>query len=114
MQPASDMFLGWSRGPKRHFFIRQLRDLKLSVMVETFGRAEMDIYAGWCGRALAISHARSGNAAMLSGYLGKSDAFDRALAAFSKAYADQNEKDHAALARAIRRGTVKAVIDEEC
>ena len=50
---------------------------------------------------------------MLSGYMGKSDAFDRALAAFSKAYADQNEKDHAALARAIRKGTVKAVFEEE-
>jgi uncharacterized protein (DUF2252 family) len=113
MQPASDMFLGWSRGPKRDFFIRQLRDMKLSVMVETFGPAEMDIYAGCCGRALALSHARSGNAAMLSGYMGKSDAFDQAIAAFSAAYADQNEKDHDALARAIRKGTVAAVIEEE-
>ena len=74
MQPASDMFLGWSQGPKRDFFIRQLRDMKISVAVETFGQAEMDIYADWCGRALALSHARSGNSAMLSGYMGKSDA----------------------------------------
>ena len=87
--------------------------MKLSLMVETFGPAEMDIYAGWCGRALALSHARSGNAAMLSGYMGKSDAFDQAIAAFSAAYADQNEKDHDALARAIRKGTVAAVIEEE-
>jgi uncharacterized protein (DUF2252 family) len=113
MQPASDMFLGWSRGPKRDFFIRQLRDMKLSVMVETFGQAEMDIYATWCGKALALSHARSGNSAMISGYLGKRDAFDRAIAAFSKAYADQNEKDHAALARAVKKGTVEAVFEEE-
>ena len=113
MQPASDMFLGWSQGPKRHFFIRQLRDMKLSLMVETFGQAEMDIYAGWCGRALALSHARSGNSAMLSGYMGKSDVFDRAIAAFSVAYADQNEKDHAALDRAVRKGKVKAVFEEE-
>ena len=113
MQPASDIFLGWSQGPKRHFFLRQLRDMKLSVMVETFGRAEMDIYAGWCARALALSHARSGNSAMLSGYMGKSDAFDRAIAAFSVAYADQNEKDHAALDRAVRKGKVKAVFEEE-
>jgi hypothetical protein len=113
MQPSSDMLLGWSRGPKRDFFIRQLRDMKIGPIVETFGRAEMEIYAAWCGRALALSHARSGNAAMISGYLGKSDAFDRAMAAFSKAYADQNEKDHAALARAVRKGTVKAVFEEE-
>jgi uncharacterized protein (DUF2252 family) len=113
MQPASDMLLGWSQGPKRHFFIRQLRDMKISPMVETFGQAEMDIYAVWCGRALALSHARSGNSAMLSGYMGKSDAMDRALAAFSTAYADQNEKDHAALARAIRTGKVAAITEED-
>ena len=113
MQPASDMFLGWSRGPKRDFFIRQLRDMKISPMVETFGPVEMDIFAGWCGKALALSHARSGNSGMISGYMGKSDVFDKALAAFAKAYADQNEKDHAALARAIRKGTVKAVFEEE-
>ena len=113
MQPASDIFLGWSEGPKRHFFIRQLRDMKLSVMVETFGRAEMEIYAGWCGRALALSHARSGSAAIIRGYLGKSDVVDRAIAAFSMAYADQNERDHAALDRAVRTGKVPAVFEEE-
>ena len=113
MQPASDMFLGWSRGPKRDYFIRQLRDMKISVMVETFGPAEMDIYAGWCGRALALSHARSGSSAMISGYMGKSDAIDKAIAAFSKAYANQNEQDHAALNRAVRKGKVKAVFEEE-
>jgi hypothetical protein len=113
MQPASDIFLGWSHGPKRHFFIRQLRDMKLSVMVETFGAFEMNFYAGWCGRALALSHARSGNSAMLSGYMGKSDVFDKAIAAFSMAYADQNEKDHAALKRAIRTGKVKAAYDND-
>ncbi len=112
MQPASDIFLGWSRGRTRDFFMRQLRDMKISVMVETFGQTEMDIYAGWCGRALALSHARSGNAAMLSGYMGKSDAFDLAIAAFSLAYADQNERDHAALASAVRQGTVQAVVEE--
>ena len=98
--------------PRRHFFIRQLRDIKISVRVETFGAAEMDLYATWCGRALALSHARSGNSAMLSGYMGKSDAFDQAIAAFSMAYADQNEKDHAALDRAVRKGKVKAVFEE--
>jgi uncharacterized protein (DUF2252 family) len=113
MQPASDMFLGWSRGPKRDFFVRQLRDMKVSAMVETFGRAEMLIYAGWCGRALALSHARSGSPVVLSGYMGKSDAFDKAIASFSFAYADQNEKDHDALMSAIKAGKVEARFEEE-
>jgi uncharacterized protein (DUF2252 family) len=113
MQPASDMFLGWSEGPKRHFFIRQLRDMKLSVVVEAFGPSEMAIYAAWCGKALALSHARSGSAAMISGYLGKGDAFDRAIGAFSLAYADQNERDHAALDRAVKTGKVPAVFEED-
>jgi hypothetical protein len=107
------MFLGWSKGPQRHFFVRQLRDIKISVRVETFGRSEMDLYATWCGRALALSHARSGSSAMLSGYMGRSDAFDKAIAAFAMAYADQNEKDHAAVVRAARRGTLEAVVEEE-
>jgi uncharacterized protein (DUF2252 family) len=88
MQPSSDMFLGWTHGPKRHFFVRQLRDIKISIRVETFGAHEMDLYATWCGRALALSHARSGLSATLSGYMGKSDAFERAIADFSMAYAD--------------------------
>jgi hypothetical protein len=113
MQPSSDMFLGWSRGPSRDFFVRQLRDMKLGPMVEIFGQAEMDFFATWCGKALALAHARSGNSAMISGYLGKSDVMDRALAAFARAYADQNEKDHAALSRAVRKGTVEAVFEED-
>ena len=112
MQPASDMFLGWTQGPKRHFFIRQLRDIKISIRVEAFGRAELDLYATWCGRALALSHARCGRPAMLSGYMGKSDVFDRGIAAFAIAYADQNEKDHAALDRAVRKGKLNAVFEE--
>jgi uncharacterized protein (DUF2252 family) len=113
MQPASDMFLGWMQGPKRHFFLRQLRDTKIGVRVETFRRVEMDLYAKWCGRALALSHSRSGSAATLSGYMGKSDTFDQAIAAFSMAYADQNEKDHTALERAIVTGKVKAVFEDQ-
>jgi hypothetical protein len=87
--------------------------MKLGPMVETFGPTEMNLFAGFCGRALALAHARSGNSAALSGYMGKSDALDQALAAFSVAYADQNEKDHAALGRAIRAGKVKAVFEAE-
>ncbi len=75
-------------------------------------RSEMKVYAEWCGRALALSHARSGLAAALSRYMGKSDTFDEAIATFAVAYADQNEKDHAALVRAIRSGKVKAAAEE--
>jgi uncharacterized protein (DUF2252 family) len=113
MQPSSDVFLGWSYGPERHFFMRQLRDIKISVMVETFGAEEMNMYAGWCGKALALSHARSGNSIMLSGYMGMSDVFDNAIADFSMLYADQNESDHAALDKAIKQGKVQAEIEEQ-
>ncbi len=113
MQPASDMFLGWTQGELgRHYFIRQLRDVKISIPVETFGASEMQQYARWCGRALALSHARSGQSAMLSGYMGKGPVFDEAIAAFAISYADQNEKDHAALDRAVRDGKVKAVFED--
>ena len=112
LQPASDIFLGWTSGPRRDFFVRQLRDIKISVRVETFGRMEMDVYATWCGRALALSHARAGIPAVLSGYMGKSDTFDQAIASFAMAYANQNERDHAALARAVKQGKVKAQFED--
>jgi len=113
MQPYSDRFLGWTRSEfGRHYFIRQLRDIKISVAVELFDATTMEVFAKWCGQALALAHARGGDAALLSGYLGKSDAFDRALAAFSLAYADQNEKDHAVLAKAVRARKVKAVVEK--
>jgi uncharacterized protein (DUF2252 family) len=113
MQPASDIFLGWAEGGQgRHFYVRQLRDIKIKLAVETFEAARMIVFAECCGYSLALSHARSGNPAMISGYLGKRDTFDEALAAFSVAYADQNEKDHAVLKRAIRDGKVEAVIEK--
>jgi hypothetical protein len=113
MQPASDIFLGWTEGKLgRHFYVRQLRDVKIKFAVETFGTAEMTLFAQWCGWTLALSHARSGDPAVISGYLGKSDAFDKAIAAFSVAYADQNEKDHAVLKRAIQDGKIEAVVEE--
>jgi len=95
-----------------YFALAALRDIKISIRVETFGATEMDLYATWCGRALALSHARSGASTMLSGYMGKSDAFDKVIADFSVAYADQNERDHAALDRAVRQGEVQAVLEE--
>jgi uncharacterized protein (DUF2252 family) len=113
MQPASDVFLGWTEGRLgQHYYVRQLRDVKIKFAVETFGTAEMTLFAQWCGTSLALSHARSGDAAVISGYLGKSGIFDEGIAAFSIAYADQNEKDHAALKRAIRDGKVEAVFEE--
>jgi uncharacterized protein (DUF2252 family) len=112
MQPASDIFLGWLEGGRgRHYYVRQLRDVKIKMAVETFQTAEMTLFAQWCGYSLALSHARSGEAAAISGYLGKSDIFDKAIATFSIAYADQNERDHAALKRAIRDGRVEAVVE---
>ncbi|HET9157397.1 MAG TPA: DUF2252 domain-containing protein [Myxococcaceae bacterium] len=112
MQPASDIFLGWTSGPRRDYFVRQLRDIKISIRVETFGRMEMQVYATWCGRALALSHARAGQPLVLAGYMGKSDTFDQAVASFAMAYAVQNERDHAALARAVKQGKVKAQFEE--
>lgn len=111
MQSHSDILLGWTTGEmdSRHYFVRQLRDIKISARVEIFSPAVMNIYAGWCGWALALSHARSGDSAMISGYLGKSDTFDKAIAAFSVSYADQNEQDHASIIRAIRDGKLEAV-----
>jgi uncharacterized protein (DUF2252 family) len=113
MQPFSDSFLGWTvvQGG-RHLFFRQLRDIKISIKVETFGKSEMVSYADWCGQALALSHARSGDAAMLGGYMGSTDTFDKAIAEFSIAYADQNEKDHASFKKAIKSGRIEAEFEE--
>lgn len=113
MQPSSDIFLGWCEGTAgRHFYVRQLRDVKIKAAVEAFGKAEMTVFADWCGQSLALSHARSGDPSVISGYLGKSDVFDEALAAFSVAYADQTEADHALLKRAIHDGKIKAQFEE--
>jgi uncharacterized protein (DUF2252 family) len=111
MQAASDIFLGWATGAgagKRHFFLRQLSDAKIKPVTEIMKEANLKNYARLCGMALARAHARSGDAAVLTGYMGKSTAFEDALADFSVAYADQNERDHAALLTAIRSGRVEA------
>jgi uncharacterized protein (DUF2252 family) len=113
IQPASDLLLGWATGPDgRQYYVRQLKDAKIKFPVESFGKAEMTLFAWWCGRSLAMSHARSGDPALISGYLGKGDAMDRALASFAVAYADQTEGDHAALVRAIRAGKLQALVEE--
>ncbi len=113
MQPVSDVFLGWTKGRLgRHLYIRQLRDIKIKLRVETFGKTEMLVDARWCGHTLALSHARSGDPALISGYLGKSDTFDKAIEAFSVAYADQNDHDYEALRSAISSGKLEAVMEE--
>jgi uncharacterized protein (DUF2252 family) len=114
MQSASDLFLGWTVGPRgRHFYIRQLKDMKIKMLVEAFSRSAMMQYAGLCGWALARAHARSGEPAAISGYLGKSDKFDQAIADFSIAYADQSALDHRLLLKAVREGRLKVVREGE-
>jgi hypothetical protein len=109
MQSASDIFLGWTFGKeRRHFYIRQLRDMKMKALVEVFNPTTMLDYATLCGWTLARAHAKSGDPAMIAGYLGKSDVFDRAIASFSEQYADQAERDHAAFMQAIRQGRIQA------
>jgi uncharacterized protein (DUF2252 family) len=112
MQPASDIFLGWTEGRfGRHFYIRQLKDMKLAPLVEVFSSSWMVQYADFCGWALARAHARVGVPAQISGYLGKSDAFDTAIADFANAYADQSELDHDILKKAVRSGRVEVVME---
>jgi uncharacterized protein (DUF2252 family) len=110
MQAASDIFLGWMTGPAgRHFYWRQLRDMKGSVVVENLTPANLALYGGLCGWALARGHARaSGNAIEIAAYLGTNDRFDQAIASFAEAYANQTERDHRALLDAIKSGRLTA------
>jgi hypothetical protein len=108
MQASSDIFLGWSsRTGDFHYYWRQLRDWKYSFDVSNFRKDEFLRYADACGRALARSHARSGDPVVIAGYLGKSDTFDEALVEFASAYADQNDRDYAAFVDAIERGELE-------
>jgi uncharacterized protein (DUF2252 family) len=113
MQAASDIFLGWDRltgidGQTRDFYIRQLRDWKGSADVDTMSSSVMTLYARICAATLARAHARSGDRIAIASYLGNSDVFDRAIADFSSAYADQNERDYQTLAQAVDSGRVVA------
>jgi uncharacterized protein (DUF2252 family) len=113
MQSASDMFLGWYTGYEgRQFYVRQLADAKIKPVIEIMKPQNLLSYATVCGWALARAHARSGDAAVLTGYLGSSPAFEEAIVAFSETYADQNERDHAALVAAVRAGKVEARLVE--
>jgi uncharacterized protein (DUF2252 family) len=106
MQAASDMFLGWTEQLGRHFYVRQLRDIKIEPLVEIFDSGALADYGEWCGWALARAHAKSGDAATISGYLGNSSRFDDAVSNFAVAYADQNDRDYQALLKAIRAGKI--------
>ncbi len=116
MQAVSDIFLGWNRmqdlqGVSRDFYFRQLRDGKGSANIDVMDPSAMDVYAKACGWTLARAHARSGDSIALAAYLGTSDAFDKAIVSFSEDYADQNDRDHAALVAAIANGRVDARTD---
>ena len=114
MQASSDVMLGWVRssgfvdGVSRDFYIRQLWDGKGSAVVEAMEPPVMAAYGRLCGWTLARAHARSGDALAIATYLGKGESFDRAIAAFSDAYAGQNERDYAALRDALDAGRVSA------
>jgi uncharacterized protein (DUF2252 family) len=113
MQAASDIFLGWCPavgfdGHQRDFYVRQLWDWKRSVEIERLTSHGLERYAQMCGWTLARAHARSGDRIAIAAYLGGGDAFERAIAEFSERYADQSERDHAALVAAIESGRVAA------
>ena len=106
MQAASDIFLGWTSSESIDCYIRQLRDMKETPSVEHLLEGDFIQYAGLCGWTLARAHARSGDPAQISGYLGTNDQFDRAVAAFAQTYVDQTERDHAELVASARAGRV--------
>lgn len=110
MQAASDMFLGWLTGPRkphRHFFIRQLRDVKIGANTALWNKDDFKVMAEIVGEIVARAHARSGDVAILRGYLGKDDEFDEAITAYATAYAKQTERDHAQFLKACRSGRLK-------
>jgi uncharacterized protein (DUF2252 family) len=116
MQAESDIFLGWTRatGPDkvdRDFYVRQLKDWKFSFPIELMVPAGMTVYARLCGWTLARAHARSGDRAALAAYLGSSPTFDQAIADFAETYADQNERDYAALQTAVKDGRAEATTE---
>jgi uncharacterized protein (DUF2252 family) len=110
MQAASDIYLGWTKGPemRRHFYWRQLRDMKGSVDVEAMLPFGLTYYARICGWTLARAHARSGDPIAIAAYLGGSDAFDKSITDFAERYADQNEQDYTEFVNAVRSGRLEA------
>jgi uncharacterized protein (DUF2252 family) len=112
MQAASDLFLGWTRGNDGNdYYLRQLRDMKISPIIESFDAGDLRAFGRVCGWALARAHARSGDAALIAGYMGASEVFDDAIADFAVEYADQTLKDHRSFVRAVRQGRIKADLE---
>ena len=112
MQSASDLFLGWATGINgRDFYVRQLRDMKTSAIIEDFDAGDLRAYGRVCAWALARAHARSGDAGLISGYVGSSATFDDAIVEFAVEYADQAQRDHRAFVKAVRQGRIKALIE---
>ena len=112
LQAASDIYLGWARGQidtSRHYYWRQLRDMKGSADVEAMSPIGLTFYAGICGWTLARAHARSGDPIAIAEYLDEDDQFDRSITDFSRRYADQNERDYEAFAEAVRSGRLAAL-----
>jgi predicted alpha/beta hydrolase len=111
MQAASDIYLGWTKGVdvRRHFYWRQLRDMKGSAVVETMIPVGLTYYARICGWTLARAHARSGDPVAIAEYLGTGDAFDTSITDFSQRYADQNERDYQEFVNAVQSGRLEAV-----
>jgi len=108
MQSASDLLLGWTTGKdKIHYYMRQLRDMKFSLDISIMKPIQLSRYAEVCGWTLARAHARSGDASMIYGYMGKTDTFDRAIGTFARLYADQAEKDYEMFLNAIKSGDIK-------
>lgn len=114
MQSSSDIFLGWTSGKTgRHYYVRQLRNAKIKFEIDRFDAAHMIQFAEYCGATLARAHARTGEPATISGYLGKSDIFDRSIADFSIAYADQAERDYESFVQAIHKGRLEASAEKK-
>jgi uncharacterized protein (DUF2252 family) len=117
MQASSDIFLGWQRNESgldnrpRDFYVRQLRDWKLSLDIESMVPRGMRLYGELCGWTLARAHARSGDRVAIAAYLGGSDTFDEAITRFAATYADQNDRDHEALLAAVASGRIPAESD---
>ena len=116
-QAAADPFLGWTSGIAshgaglKHYYVRQLRDMKGSMSVPLMDPLQLDYYGRLCGWALARAHARTGRASMISGYMGAAEVFDNAIADFAVAYADQNERDYRQLLEAVSAGRVLASVE---
>ena len=109
LQSASDVFLGWTRDEEGHdYYFRQLRDMKMSVSLGQMTKSNWQEYVKVCGWVLARAHARTGDAAQIGGYAGKKDTLDRAIAKFAITYAEQTERDHEALVKAIKAGRIRA------